>query len=149
MPNPEPHGQRAPPDNRPTPQERDNCLPYLGEELTLLRRLRVAVCLGSFACDGMLRAARPGQKCYAAATVQPRRRGGGRPLCASGVLPPQPAEHLHREVDAGHAGRRTGAGDRSGARGLIGGRGACGQGPNPAHTGAQLPRPRGIAPDPT
>jgi uracil-DNA glycosylase family 4 len=47
----------APPGNRPTPQERDNCLPYLVEELRLLRRLRVAVALGSFAWDGFLRAA--------------------------------------------------------------------------------------------
>jgi uracil-DNA glycosylase len=45
-----------PPGNRPTPQERDNCLPYLDRELELLRRSRVAVALGSFAWDGALRA---------------------------------------------------------------------------------------------
>src|SRR6516165_9216533 len=33
----------APPDNRPSPAERDNCLPYLGEELDLLKRVRVVV----------------------------------------------------------------------------------------------------------
>jgi uracil-DNA glycosylase family 4 len=41
----------APPLNRPTPQERDNCLPYLAREMTLLSRLRVVVCLGGFAYD--------------------------------------------------------------------------------------------------
>jgi uracil-DNA glycosylase family 4 len=46
-----------PPRNRPTPAERDNCLPYLVEELTLLDRGRVLVALGSFAWDGALRAA--------------------------------------------------------------------------------------------
>jgi uracil-DNA glycosylase family 4 len=46
----------APPANRPTVQERDNCLPYLVAELGLLRRLRLLVCLGGFAWDGALRA---------------------------------------------------------------------------------------------
>ena len=46
----------APPENCPTPRERDNCLPYLVEELSLLSRVRVVVCLGSFAWDGALRA---------------------------------------------------------------------------------------------
>jgi uracil-DNA glycosylase family 4 len=46
----------APPANRPTPQERDNCLPYLAREIALLDRLRVIVPLGSFAWDGTLRA---------------------------------------------------------------------------------------------
>jgi uracil-DNA glycosylase family 4 len=46
----------APPGNRPTPEERDNCLPYLAREIALLDRLRVIVPLGSFAWDGTLRA---------------------------------------------------------------------------------------------
>ena len=46
----------APPGNRPTPEERDNCLPYLAAELHALGRLRVVVGLGSFAWDGALRA---------------------------------------------------------------------------------------------
>jgi uracil-DNA glycosylase len=45
-----------PPGNRPTPRERDNCLPYLAGELELLRQVRVLVALGSFAWDGALRA---------------------------------------------------------------------------------------------
>jgi uracil-DNA glycosylase family 4 len=48
----------APPANRPTPQERDNCLAYLAEELRLLKHVRVIVCLGAFAWDGTLRALR-------------------------------------------------------------------------------------------
>ncbi len=48
----------APPANRPTPAERDNCLPYLERELALLERCRVVVALGAFAWDGTLRAAR-------------------------------------------------------------------------------------------
>jgi uracil-DNA glycosylase len=47
-----------PPANRPTPAERDNCLPYLEAELALLERARALVALGSFAWDGVLRAAR-------------------------------------------------------------------------------------------
>jgi uracil-DNA glycosylase family 4 len=47
-----------PPVNRPTPAERDNCLPYLERELQLLSRSRVLVALGSFAWDGALRAIR-------------------------------------------------------------------------------------------
>ena len=45
-----------PPANRPTPAERDNCLPYLVRELRLLGRARVVVALGAFAWDGALRA---------------------------------------------------------------------------------------------
>src|SRR5438132_5178891 len=45
----------APPANRPTPEERDNCLPYLARELRLLERVRVIVCLGKFAYDGAAR----------------------------------------------------------------------------------------------
>jgi uracil-DNA glycosylase family 4 len=45
----------APPGNRPTVQERDNCLPYLAAELDLLPRARVLVCLGAFAWAGVRR----------------------------------------------------------------------------------------------
>ena len=44
----------APPGNRPTPAERDNCLPYLERELRLLEDVRAIVALGSFAWDGSL-----------------------------------------------------------------------------------------------
>src|SRR6185436_2363957 len=40
----------APPDNKPTPTERDNCAPWLHRELELLRpTLRVVIALGAFA----------------------------------------------------------------------------------------------------
>ena len=45
----------APPANRPTPAERDNCLPYAVRELALLAHARVIVCLGGFAWDAALR----------------------------------------------------------------------------------------------
>jgi uracil-DNA glycosylase family 4 len=45
----------APPANRPTPDERDNCLPWAAAELALLERVRVVVCLGAFAWDAALR----------------------------------------------------------------------------------------------
>lgn len=48
----------APPANKPLPAERDACLGYLEHELQLLERARVIVCLGGYAWDGMLRAAR-------------------------------------------------------------------------------------------
>jgi uracil-DNA glycosylase family 4 len=47
----------APPGNRPTPEERDNCLPYLVRELSILDDVRVIVALGAFAWEGALRAA--------------------------------------------------------------------------------------------
>ena len=46
----------APPGNRPTPVERDTCLPFLRREIEALERLRVVVALGAFAWDGVLRA---------------------------------------------------------------------------------------------
>ena len=46
----------APPANKPTPEERDRCLPYLVGELRLLTEVRAVVALGSFAWDGALRA---------------------------------------------------------------------------------------------
>jgi uracil-DNA glycosylase len=46
----------APPANRPTPVERDTCLPYLARELELLGACRTIVALGGFAWDGVLRA---------------------------------------------------------------------------------------------
>jgi uracil-DNA glycosylase family 4 len=57
----------APPLNRPTIDERDHCLAYLEQEIPLLKRVRVIVCLGGFAWDGVCRTLRklghvPGRK---------------------------------------------------------------------------------------
>jgi uracil-DNA glycosylase family 4 len=48
----------APPDNAPTPTERDACQPFLVDDLRLLSRVRAIFCLGAFAWDAVLRAAR-------------------------------------------------------------------------------------------
>lgn len=45
----------APPDNKPTPDERRACEPFLTRELSLLQDIRVIVCLGSIAYEAMCR----------------------------------------------------------------------------------------------
>ena len=45
----------APPANKPSPAERDRCLPFAARELELLKRVRVIVCLGAFAWAAGLR----------------------------------------------------------------------------------------------
>jgi uracil-DNA glycosylase family 4 len=45
----------APPANRPSPAERERCLPWSAAELKLLSAVRVVVCLGAFAWDAALR----------------------------------------------------------------------------------------------
>lgn len=45
----------APPENKPTVEERNRCLPYFRRELELLSQLRVIVCLGSFAWENCAR----------------------------------------------------------------------------------------------
>jgi uracil-DNA glycosylase family 4 len=44
----------APPENKPTPEELRNCARWVDEEIALLRNLRVVVCLGRIAFDGLL-----------------------------------------------------------------------------------------------
>jgi uracil-DNA glycosylase len=44
----------APPGNKPLPEEIRNCAPWLDEEFALLQNLRVVVCLGRIAFDGLL-----------------------------------------------------------------------------------------------
>lgn len=46
----------APPGNRPTPEELARCRPYLAEEIGLLSRVRVVLCLGRIAFDAYLAA---------------------------------------------------------------------------------------------
>ena len=43
----------APPANKPTPEERDRCRPFLERELALLDRWRVLVCLGAFSLEAV------------------------------------------------------------------------------------------------
>ncbi len=50
----------APPENKPTPEERDRCAPWLHRELTLLRpTLTVVIALGKFAWDAWWAALTP------------------------------------------------------------------------------------------
>ena len=103
----------APPANKPTPAERDTCLPFAERELELIRP-RVIVCLGAFAWDAALRLTgpppRPKPKFGHGAEHADRRRAG-----AAGLLPREPAEHVHRQAD--RADDRRGAGARAGAGG--------------------------------
>jgi uracil-DNA glycosylase family 4 len=49
----------APPDNKPTPQERDTCAPWIERELRLVApSVKVVVCLGSFGWTAALKALR-------------------------------------------------------------------------------------------
>jgi len=59
----------APPDNRPTPAERDRCLPFLAEELSLLQAATVYLALGAFAYESLLRI-----PSVAGGVAKPRRR---------------------------------------------------------------------------
>ena len=101
----------APPANKPTPDERDRCRPFLERELALLAELRVVVCLGAFAYEVVAAVARRA----AAAPLRPRRRGR-RPVRADDavLVPPQPAEHLHGPAHRADARRRLRPGGRTG-----------------------------------
>ena len=92
----------APPQNKPTPAERDACRPFLERELALLHRARVFVALGAHRLRG--RGRRAGGE--TPAQVRPR-PGGSRPRRShSGVLlSREPAEHVHRAAHHRHAGR--------------------------------------------
>ena len=93
----------APPDNKPTPQEFDACLPFLEREWAALARVRVVVTLGKLAWDATWRVlAGRGPRAAAAPGVRPR---GQRPVATGRTagprrLPPQPAEHLHGPAHA-------------------------------------------------
>jgi uracil-DNA glycosylase family 4 len=66
----------APPQNKPTTEERDRCLPYLVRELQLLTEVRVVVVLGNFAYDAV-----------------------GRVLAASGSALPRPKPRFGHGVE--------------------------------------------------
>jgi uracil-DNA glycosylase len=69
----------APPANRPTPAERDNCLPWSQREAELLAEVRVVICLGAFAWDAALRLRR---------TLRPEAPSRPRPRFAHGAEAP-------------------------------------------------------------
>lgn len=43
----------APPDNKPSREEKQNCLPYLVDELRIMQNVRVVLALGGLAYDGI------------------------------------------------------------------------------------------------
>jgi uracil-DNA glycosylase family 4 len=75
----------APPANRPTPAERDACLPWSRRELSLLPEVRVLLCLGGFAWDAALRLLADG--------------AGGTPL-------PRPRPRFAHGAEASYRGRQ-------------------------------------------
>ena len=90
----------APPGNKPTPEERDRCLPFLEREIAALMELQSIVALGAFAWDGILRAL----AALGHATPRPKPRFGHGaetvvgPYRLVGLLPPEPAEHVHGQA---------------------------------------------------
>jgi uracil-DNA glycosylase len=52
----------APPDNKPMPDERDRCIPFLQREIVLLRNTKVVITLGKFAYDVALKGFSPSTK---------------------------------------------------------------------------------------
>ena len=96
----------APPANKPLPEERERCSAWLERELALIAWPRVVVCLGAFAWEAALRtpALLDGPVPKPRPQVRPRRRVTGAP---ARLLPPEPAEHVHREADAGDDATRS------------------------------------------
>ncbi len=93
----------APPANKPTPTERDQCLGYLRRELALLDRVEVIVVLGQFALDGVSRLyrLRPRPEVRPSGRARPPRRAD-----AAVLVPPEPTEHLHRRPHRARLRRR-------------------------------------------
>ena len=90
----------APPANRPTPAERDRCLPWSLAELDLLPEVRLVLCLGAFAWDAALRLrdALPGA---------PARGRERRPAFGHGAESPAPGAGAARGDQAGAQGHRA------------------------------------------
>ncbi len=85
----------APPGNKPTIDERDACEPYLRRELALLDDVRVYVALGAFAYEAACRVlgVKPRPKFGHGVEVPLDRRSHAHLL-----VPPESAEHLHRQA---------------------------------------------------
>jgi len=74
----------APPDNKPTPEERDTCAPWLHRELELIRpTLKVVIALGAFAWAAYW----PAVKAVYGITAKPR------PVFGHGARWEHPGEH--------------------------------------------------------
>ena len=75
----------APPANKPTPGERDACLPWSARELGAAHRVRVILCLGALAWDAALRLRVAAGHGTAAAAAALRARSG-RPAASGPAL---------------------------------------------------------------
>lgn len=78
----------APPDNKPLPQELENCAPYLDREFECLKNLKVIVALGKIAFDAYLnyvkrRGELPSRKAYIFTHGARYKMSDGRTLIAS------------------------------------------------------------------
>ena len=101
----------APPGNKPTPEERDRCLPFLAREIAAAGRLRVDRGARGVRVGRALRALRAdGVPCPAPAAVRPWRRTRRSGRTAARLLPPEPAEHVHGQAHPGHAATRSSSG---------------------------------------
>ena len=78
-------------------------------------RVRVIVCLGGFAWDAALR--RAGRRARPRPTFAHGAEADGRARHAARLLPPQPAEHVHRAADRADDGRGVRAREGAGRRG--------------------------------
>jgi uracil-DNA glycosylase family 4 len=74
----------APPDNKPSPEERDACIPFVLRELAALPDLRAIVCLGGFAWDAALRVLR--EAGHAIPTPQPKFGHGAETRTGRGLV---------------------------------------------------------------
>jgi uracil-DNA glycosylase len=94
----------APPGNKPTPAELENCFPHLVDELEALGRVRVIVALGRIASDTYWRLARA-----RGVVVSPRPRfGHGRVFQPSGATGlPALVESFHPSRQNTNTGRLT------------------------------------------
>ena len=110
----------APPANKPTPDERDRCRPYLDRELALLDRVAVIVTLGAFGYEALWSALRDaGVDCRGRAPVRPPARGADAACDDPRVLPPEPAEHVHGQAHRADDRRGLPAGPRAHVRAMI------------------------------
>ena len=100
--------------------------PFLAREMRALDAPATwSSALGAFAWDGALRAAAAlGHRSAPEAAVRARGRGRGRAVHAARLLPPDAAEHLHREAHAADDGCGVGA-CRVARRSRLGRRGAA------------------------
>ena len=72
----------APPENKPLPEERDACQPFLDREIALLTQLRVVVPLGAFALDAVSRLFQVRPKLKFGHGIEHRLRDGRLVVCS-------------------------------------------------------------------